>query len=48
MARARVLEINEHIPTTWEEKLDQFMSWKRAQGLSKQTLDDYKRHVGQF
>lgn len=24
------------------------MSWKKAQGLSKQTLDDYKRHVSQF
>lgn len=48
MARARVLKISEHIPTTWEETLEQFMSWKKAQGLSNQTLDDYKRHVSQF
>lgn len=48
MARARVLKISEHIPSTWEETLEQFISWKKAQGLSKQTLDDYKRHVSQF
>lgn len=48
MVRARVLKISDHIPTTWEETLEQFMSWKKAEGLSKQTLDDYKRHVSQF
>ncbi|WP_339317605.1 phage integrase N-terminal SAM-like domain-containing protein [Paenibacillus sp. FSL R10-2734] len=48
MANARVMKISEHIPTMWKETLEQFISWMKAQGLSIQTLDDYKRHIGQF
>lgn len=48
MAKARITKITEHVPTTWEKALEQFLTWKKAQGISKQTLDDYRRHVGQF
>ncbi|MGG1880623.1 tyrosine-type recombinase/integrase [Paenibacillus cisolokensis] len=46
--KTRVTKLREHLPSTWEETLEQFLSWKRAQGISKTTLDDYRRHVGMF
>ena len=33
---------------SWQEALNGFLFLKQAQGLSKTTLDDYKRHAGYF
>lgn len=33
---------------TWEDALQGFLFWKKAQGISKTTYDDYKRHVTYF
>ena len=34
--------------TSWQEGLEAFLFWKQAQGLSKTTIGDYKRHVNYY
>ena len=48
MAKNKVVKIKKDIPATWEESSKQFCWWKQAEGISERTIDDYKKHIGQF
>lgn len=48
MAKRKVLAIKEEVQTTWEEALQGFLFWKKAQGLAERTLTDYRKHVSQL
>ncbi|MBB3109094.1 site-specific recombinase XerD [Paenibacillus phyllosphaerae] len=45
---ARVGKIKQTVEFKWQEALEQFMFFKKAQGISQQTISDYKQHVNQF
>jgi len=45
MARGKVSNVRNEVPSTWKEALKEFLFWKQAQGLSERTLEDYKTHV---
>ena len=41
----RLTKVKKLAPATYEAALEQFLIWKKAQGISKQTMKDYKEHV---
>lgn len=43
----RVKKVQNNIPT-WEEALEQFLFWKKAQGKSERTRSDYRKIVSLF
>jgi site-specific recombinase XerD len=45
---AKVLRIDKRLPQTWEEALEAFLLWKKAQGRRTTTLNDYCYHVQKF
>lgn len=44
----KVVRLNPETYISWEEALDAFLTWKKAQGVSKTTLEDYQIHVRRF
>jgi hypothetical protein len=44
----RLTKIKQVVPSSLEEALERFLIWKKAQGLSEQTLEDYKNHLNLF
>jgi site-specific recombinase XerD len=45
---AQVHRLFQEAPKTWEEVINLFLLWKRAEGLSPATIGDYIRHIRQF
>lgn len=45
---ARIFKIKPNTIFHWRESLKEFVFWKQAQGISEQTLMDYKQHVSLF
>jgi len=48
LAKGKVLKLRKDVPATWEEALQQFLSWKQGEQKSKRTIEDYRYHVTQF
>lgn len=48
MTKKRVRSINKCEKADWKESLSRFLHFKRAQGKSDLTMDDYRRHVTLF
>lgn len=48
MAKSRNLRVKKVVPDTWEEALEQFLCWKKAEGLSNTTLEDYRIHISRL
>ncbi|SFJ54488.1 hypothetical protein SAMN02799624_04935 [Paenibacillus sp. UNC496MF] len=44
----RMTKIKKSSPETYEVALEQFLLWKKAQGISVQTMKDYREHVNRF
>jgi len=44
----RLTSVRKAIPSSFESALEQFLLWKRAQGVSDQTMHDYKEHIHRF
>jgi site-specific recombinase XerD len=44
----RLTKIKQFVPSSLGEALEHFLLWKKAQGLSEQTLEDYTNHVKLF
>jgi site-specific recombinase XerD len=44
----KLTKIKQAVPSSLEEALERFLLWKKAQGLSEQTLEDYTNHVNLF
>jgi len=44
----RLTKVKKSVPTSYETALEQFLMWKRAQGISDQTMKDYREHVNRF
>ena len=44
----RVRKVMPQAKSRWEECLDYFLLFKKAQGLAERTLNDYKEHVQKF
>jgi site-specific recombinase XerD len=45
---SRVRKVAIQAKSQWEEYLDYFLLFKKAQGLAERTLSDYKEHVTKF
>lgn len=45
---SRVRKVENKAKSRWEEYLDYFLLFKKAQGLAERTLHDYKEHVTRF
>lgn len=45
---ARMTKVKKVVAKNMDEALEKFLMWKRAQGISDQTLLDYSNHVGLF
>jgi len=45
MSSSRIIKLRNYIPDTWEESLKMFLSWKRAQGISENTLSQYRKEI---
>ena len=45
---SNVLRFQRHEASTWEEALDRLIDFKTAQGQAKQTITDYRQHIGFF
>lgn len=48
MPRGKVLRIRKDIPATWEEALQQYIHFKRAEGLRQATVEGHSREAGIF
>ena len=48
MRRAKVIAFRSDQPATWQELLEEFLTFKRAQGRSPRTLQDYDGTVNLF
>jgi site-specific recombinase XerD len=48
--KSKVLKINNvnNMTVTWEEAMEGFLFFKKANGLSQRTLSDYKEHIQYF
>lgn len=44
----RLTKVRKLVPATYELALEQFLLWKKAQGISEQSMKDYKEHVNRF
>lgn len=44
----RLTKVKKSAPATYEAALEQFLIWKKAQGISEQTMKDYREHVNRF
>ncbi|WP_218032419.1 tyrosine-type recombinase/integrase [Paenibacillus humicus] len=44
----RLTKVKKAAPATYEVALEQFLLWKKAQGISEQTMKDYREHVSRF
>lgn len=40
--------MTEDLTVKWEETLDSFLLWKKAEGKSERTIKDYGYHVRKF
>ncbi|NPV78921.1 MAG: tyrosine-type recombinase/integrase [Firmicutes bacterium] len=45
---AKLFRIHKKLPDTWKDALQDFLSWKQAQGVASRTIKDYKDHVSRF
>ena len=45
MAGSRVVKLRNYVPDTWEESLEMFLTWKRAQGISENTISQYRKEI---
>jgi site-specific recombinase XerD len=43
-----VFHLRKDVPGTWEEALEEFLFWKRAQAVSETTVNDYRRVIALF
>lgn len=48
MSISRVVKLRSYIPETWEETLEMFLAWKKAQGISKNTLSQYRQEISRI
>jgi len=48
MKKTRVLRVVASQDVTWEQALEDFLLWKKAEGKSERTLKDYGYHVRNF
>lgn len=48
MPRAKILQFVSDQPATWQDLLDEFLTFKRAQGRCQRTLEDYRNIVRLF
>lgn len=48
MKKTRVLKLVETPIVKWEETLESFLLWKKAEGRSERTIKDYGYHVRNF
>lgn len=44
----RITKIKNAITVNWSEALEQFLFWKKAQGISEQTYKDYNQQIRLF
>lgn len=44
----RMTRVKKSVPSTYEVALEQFLLWKKAQGISEQTMKDYRERVNRF
>lgn len=44
----RLTKVKKAAPSTYGAALEQFLLWKKAQGISEQTMKDYREHVNRF
>ena len=45
MKSAAIIDIRRNAPKTWEECLDRFLAWRKAQGAAPRTLSGYKENI---
>jgi len=45
MSSSRVVKLRNYVPDTWEEALEMFLTWKKAQGISSNTISQYSKEV---
>jgi site-specific recombinase XerD len=48
MKKTRVLRVAESKDATWEQTLNDFILWKKAESKSERTLKDYGYHIRNF
>lgn len=48
MATRKMTNIQHQVKQSWEDTLEQFLFWKKAEGLSIRTVEDYRKTVSYF
>lgn len=48
MQKTKVRSATKKKKNSWEDVLQDFLLWKKAQGLAESTLSEYSRHICYF